>query len=121
MKRIQKTVVKLWAETGHSGCMPIIMGVAIVLSGAFFSYGTDVAQYWTLEEVSGAIATNAVVGGNNGALVNFAGGGWDTDTPDALSHSTGSLAFDSSKAQYINGGYIGLSSLKLNKGATVSV
>jgi hypothetical protein len=121
MKRTQERVVKMWADAAHSGWMRIIMCVGSVVYGAFFSYASDVVQYWSLEEDSGATAINSVAGGNDGTLVNFSGGGWDTNTPAALASSTGSLDFDTASSQYVNGGHIGVSSTGLNKGATVSV
>ena len=121
MKRTQERVVKMWADAAHSGWMRIIMCVVSVVYGAFFSYASDVVQYWALEEDLGATAVNSVAGGNDGTLVNFSGGGWTNDTPAELTYSTGALDFDTASSQYINGGHIGVSSTGLNKGATVSV
>ncbi len=121
MKRTLEIVVNRCFSAGYSGWTRIVMGVLAFLSGSWLCYGSDVAQYWTFEDAAGVTATNSVVGGNDGTLVNFAGGGWDTDVPAALAYSTGSLDFDTASSQYINGGHIGVSSTGLKKGATVSV
>ena len=79
-------------------------------------------QYWAFEETSGTISTaNEVAGGNTGTMVNFTGNPWVTDTPTALAHSSGSLDFESTNTQSVNGGAIGLSSTSSSGGATVSM
>jgi len=82
---------------------------------------SDLPLYWALDDGTGSIATNSVPGGNSGTLVNFAGAGWDTDVPAALSgRSSGSLMFSSANTNYVNGSYLGISSTGGVDGATVA-
>ena len=106
---------------GHYGWSHFAMGVMAVVLGAPLSYGAGPVQYWAFDDGSGATAANSVVGGNAGALINFAGGGWTSDTPAALSHSTGALTFSAASSQYVDGGELGLSSVAANDGVTISL
>ena len=99
----------------------IAVSVLTLWAGSQLCFGSDVTQYWSLEDASGSTATNSVAGGNDGTLVNFAGTGWTNDTPSTLAYSTGSLDFNTASNQHVNGGHIGVSSTGLNKGASVSV
>lgn len=96
------------------------VGALAAVLAAPLSHG-GLVQYWAFDDGEGAVAANAVSGGNAGALVNFGGGGWTADTPAALSHSTGALMFSSGNNQYVDGGELGLSSVATNDGATISL
>ena len=87
---------------------------------AGLAYGSALQQYWKFDDGTGGTAANAVPGGNPGTLVNFAGGGWTSDKPAGLPHSTGSLMFSAAGGQYVDAGPLGLSSVNSGEGATVS-
>ena len=92
-----------------------------LLLGPLATLGGGLAQYWAFDDGSGATATNKVTGGNAGTLVNFSGGGWDTDVPSSLAHSGGSLVFDYTGTNYVNCGHVGLASTGGVDSVTVSL
>jgi len=92
----------------------------MVLCMAAVGRGEGPRQFWPLDGSAGTTAMNAVPGGNVGTLINISNG-WDSDVPAALTHSTGSLDFGTHGAQFVDGGYIGITTDTRSKGATVSV
>jgi len=111
----------------HYGWPRFAVGAMAAVLGATVSYGAGPVQYWAFDDGSGATATNSVAGGNAGALVNFAGGGWDADVPAALAaRSAGSLFFtnvvgQNLTVQHVSAGHVGIDSASVTDGATVSV
>jgi hypothetical protein len=79
--------------------------------------------HWGFEDGGGSIATNSAAGNATADLVNFGAGAWDNDIPEALAgHSAFSLTFESSNSNYLDCGYLGISSTNTcNYGATVSM
>jgi hypothetical protein len=95
--------------------------VLAVLAGTAAGAGGGLRQDWPFNDGAGAVASNAVAGGNPGVLVNYATPGWNADVPVALTaRSGGSLAFSSANAQYVNGGTLGLSATGGVDGVTIS-
>lgn len=88
---------------------------------AGLAYGDALQQYWTFDDGTGGTATNTVPGGNLGTLVNFADGGWTSDRPAGLPHSTGALMFSAASSNYVDGGAFGLPSVATKEGATASL
>jgi len=123
MRKVQtQTAVGHSFFGGHSGGTRVRAAALAVLSGAVLCYGDGPQQYWPFGDGAGSVATNAVAGGNAGALVNFAGGGWDTDVPAPLAaRASGSLAFTSANGTYVNGGHLGMAATGGVDGVSLSL
>lgn len=111
--------IRFTAGCLHSAASSALVFIVAVCMTAVCR-GESPRQFWPLDDGAGTTATNAVPGGNAGTLVNISNG-WDSDFPAALTHSTGSLAFGTNGAQYVNGGYIGIAADGRAKSATISV
>ena len=83
--------------------------IAVCVVSASTANAADLVQYWTFDDGAGYYAGNQVSGGAVGGLNSFIGDEWTTDTPAALTHSTGALEFKSDYYQWVNFGDINLS------------
>jgi len=100
----------------------LIVGLAAVGLGCTSIEAANLKQYWSFNDGSGTVASNAVASGNAGVLHNYTTPLWVADVPDALAHRLDySLDFDSAAQNYVNGGALGLSVTGGVDGVTISV
>ncbi|MBN1912389.1 MAG: PEP-CTERM sorting domain-containing protein [Pirellulales bacterium] len=109
----------------------LLLGGLVALSLAHVAQA-GLVQYWTFDEGTGGVAGNSVVSGNEGTLmagqstaaVPNPAPNWSIEAPAVLSHSLGSLDFESSAREWVDAGVIGVYSDAVaghNHGATLSV